>query len=159
MDIQRIEQSSCQDCRGPGNREDGTFCESCKGTSVLAALTQSANLGVSPRQYPKQRRFPRYRTDLPLRVRDHQERDIAGRCRIIAEGGLGALLCDPIGVGSVVQLSLALSTHAVPLEPWAIVRYQIDLQHGFEFISMTEAERLSLRQFCNELATGTTRSP
>ncbi len=100
----------------------------------------------------KSRRFPRYRTSLPLRVRSHDERDIEGCCFIIAEGGLGASLPEPISVGSVVQLCLALPTCATPINVWAIVRYQLDLDHGFEFVSLTEGERLSVRQFCNQLA-------
>jgi hypothetical protein len=100
----------------------------------------------------KPRRFPRYRTNLPLRVRSHNERDIDGCCFVIAEGGLGARLPEPISVGSVVQLWLALPTYSTSINVWAIVRYQLDLQHGFEFVSLTEGERLSIRQFCNELA-------
>ena len=98
------------------------------------------------------RRFPRYRTNLPVRVRNHDERDLDGCCFVIAEGGLGANLPEPIPVGSVVQLRLALPTHPMLLNVWAIVRYRLDLHHGFEFVSLTEGERLSVRQFCNELA-------
>jgi hypothetical protein len=99
------------------------------------------------------RRFPRYRTNLPLRVCNHQERDLDGSCIVIAEGGLGGVLAEAIPVGSVVQLRVALPTHAALFQVWAIVRYQLDFHHGFEFLSPTEEERLSVRQFCNELAT------
>jgi hypothetical protein len=98
------------------------------------------------------RRFPRYRTDLPLRVRTHEELDAGGRCFVIAEGGLGGVLAQAIPVGSVVQLRVALPTHPALFEVWAVVRYQLDLHHGFEFLSLSEEERLSVRQFCNELA-------
>jgi PilZ domain len=98
------------------------------------------------------RRFPRYRTDLPLRVSTHQELDVGGRCFVIAEGGLGAVLGEGIPVGSVVQLQLALPTHQALFRVWAIVRYQLDLHHGFEFVPLKEEERLSVREFCKELA-------
>jgi len=116
---------------------------------------QPPNPGAPPHGWSEQRRFPRYRTDLPLRVRDHQdhqERNLDGRCFVIAEGGLGGILPEPIPVGSVVQLRLAIPTHPPVFEVWAVVRYCVDLKHGFEFVSLTEAERLSIRQFCNELA-------
>jgi len=89
---------------------------------------------------------------LPLTVRNHQERDLGGRCFVIAEGGLGGILPEPIPVGSVVQLWLAVPTHPTLLEVWAVVRYQLDLNHGFEFVSLIEGERLSIRLFCNDLA-------
>jgi PilZ domain len=98
------------------------------------------------------RRFPRYRTDLPLSVRNNDERDLDGRCFCIAEGGLGAYLPEPMALGSVLQLRLALPTCSTLLSVWAIVRYQLDLHHGFEFVSLTDGERLSLSEFCNELA-------
>ena len=114
---------------------------------------QPPNSGAPPHVWPKQRRFPRYRADLPLRVRNQQERDLDGCCIGISEGGLGGILPEPIPVGSVVQLRLSLPTHPTALEVRAVVRHQLDdLRHGFEFVSLTEAERLSIRQFCNELA-------
>ena len=91
--------------------------------------------------------------NLPMKVRNHQQRHLDGCCFVIAEGGMGVNLPEPIPVGSVVQLQLALPAQSTRLNVWAIVRYQLDHQHGFEFLSLTEHERLSVRQFCNELAT------
>ena len=99
------------------------------------------------------RRFPRYRTALPLRVRDHLERQYEGYCDIIAEGGLGVTLSETLPLGSVVLLQFALPNRPAELQIWAIVRSHVALrQHGLEFVSRTEEERLSIRQFCNELA-------
>jgi hypothetical protein len=72
------------------------------------------------------RRFPRYRTNLPVRVRDRQQRTHVGHCFVIAKGGLGATLPESISVGSRAEspktetgdagsnvlLSLVLSTSA-----------------------------------------------
>ncbi|MFZ3209946.1 MAG: EAL domain-containing protein [Terriglobales bacterium] len=101
----------------------------------------------------RQRRFPRHRTDLQLRVRDPLERDLEGRCGIISEGGLAVSLPEPLPVGIVVSLQFTVSTHPTPLYAMAVVRTQLGLQHGLEFVSLTEAEQVSIRQFCNELAT------
>jgi len=100
------------------------------------------------------RRFPRYRTALPLRVRDHLERQLEGHCDIIAEGGLGVTLSETLPLGSVVLLQFSLPNRAAELQVWAIVRSYVDLhqQHGLEFVSLAEEEQLSIRQFCNELA-------
>jgi len=35
----------------------------------------------------------------------------------------------------------------------AVVRNQFGLQHGLEFVSLTKADQVSIRQFCSELAT------
>jgi hypothetical protein len=108
--------------------------------------------------WSQQRRYPRYRTNLLFKVLNYKERDLDGSCLVIAEGGLGGILPEPIPVGSVVQLQLALPSHlTVPL-PWAVVRYRVDAHHGFEFVSLTEAEKLSIRQFCSELAILTTKT-
>lgn len=112
-----------------------------------------------PPKWSEKRRFPRYRTDLPLRIRNHEERDLDGRCFVIAEGGLGGNLPEPIPVGSVVQLRLAVPTHPTLLEVWAVVRYQQGPQHGFEFVSLTDTERLSIKEFCTELATQSSTQP
>src|SRR5271169_2585454 len=58
------------------------------------------------------RRFPRYRTALPLRVRDHLERQLEGYCDIIAEGGLGVTLSETLPLGSVVLLQFSLPNRA-----------------------------------------------
>jgi hypothetical protein len=89
---------------------------------------------------------------ISLRVRDPQGRDLDGCCAVISEGGLGGTLPEAIPVGSVVELRLALPTRPTLLEVWAVVRCQLHLHHGFEFVSLTEVERLSVRQFCSELA-------
>jgi hypothetical protein len=116
-----------------------------------ASVLESAPTGEQQEQAAR-RRFPRYRTNLPVRVRIRQQRNLDGCCFVIAEGGLGANLPEPISVGSVVQLLFVLPPHSTPLKVWAVVRHQLDRHHGFEFLSLTEDERLAVRQFCNELA-------
>jgi hypothetical protein len=100
----------------------------------------------------ERRRYPRYRTDLPVALRDQTEREYEGRCNIIAEGGLGANLAHPLPVGSVVLVRFGLPTHPSMLELWAVVRYREGQQHGLEFVSLADPQKLSLMQFCNQLA-------
>ena len=117
-------------------------------TSVL----KTSQAGEKPK-YAERRRFARYRTNLPVRVRDRQQRTHIGHCFVIAEGGLGATLPETVSVGSIVQLLFTIPPHSTPLKVLALVRNKIDRQHGFEFLSLTENDRLLLRQYCNELAT------
>jgi len=131
----------CENCRGRGKNEDEAPCQSCEGTGLVA---------VRPKT--ERRRFPRYRTDLPITVRNRLEIDLEGHCNVISEGSLSVTLLEAIAAGSVVLLQFAVPTHPTALHLWAVVRHLIGLQHGLEFISITEGERLSLRQFCNELA-------
>jgi hypothetical protein len=118
---------------------------------LVAVFKQPTLPCTSPSGSSKRRRFPRYYTDLPIRLRDQQEQEFAGRCVVIAEGGLAAILPQPITAGSVVTLQLSIPHHSTVLEAWAIVRNQVGLRHGFEFVSLTDLERAAIRQFCNGL--------
>jgi hypothetical protein len=60
-------------------------------------------------------------------------------------------LPEPVPAGSVVKLQLSIPNHAI-VETWAIIRNQLGLRHGFEFIDLTDSERETIRQFCNGLA-------
>ena len=102
-------------------------------------------------EYANCRRFPRYRTNLPVRVRDRQQRAHVGHCFVFAEAGLGATLPEPISVGSIVHLLFAVPGQSTPLKVLALVRNQIDRGHGFEFLSLTDADRQSIKEFCNQL--------
>jgi len=103
------------------------------------------------RQWEDHRRFRRYRTNLPLRVRTQEGHHLSGHCFVIAEAGLGASLPEPIPVGSVVQLQFSLSTNST-LRVSAFVRNEVNLSYGFEFATLTDSERLVIKRFCNELA-------
>jgi hypothetical protein len=97
-----------------------------------------------------QRKFRRYLTTLPITV-IVRERGFEGYCNQIAQGGLGAFLPEAVPVGSEILLQFVVPTHPSKLRVQAVVRYQIGFQHGFEFQSLNEAERLAIRQFCSEL--------
>lgn len=152
MNPEPIGHTRCGTCGGTRTTHDEMPCPTCNGTGLVevfpappAPSTQPAGpTGSSNRQ----RRFPRYYTDLPLALRDQQEREFTGRCVVIAEGGLAAVLSEPITVGSVVTLRLSVPCPPTVLEAWAIVRNQVGLRHGFEFVSLPDPEREVIRQFC-----------
>ena len=105
------------------------------------------------------RRVPRYRTNFWLSVRDCRKGNLRAHCFVIAEGGLGASLPEVIEVGSAVQLRFLLPTHPDPtlMNVGAMVRNQLHQHHGFEFLSLSEDQRWSLRQFCDQLASEQSR--
>ena len=127
----------CADCGGSG-KKSGESCSRCEGTGRVAVWATG------------RRQFLRYLTNLPITV-SLREHDIEGYCNQIAEGGLGALLREPVAVGSAVSLQFVLPTHPAKLHLQGVVRYEFGFQHGLEFISPGEAERLAIRQYCHEL--------
>jgi len=140
----------CEDCRGSGRKDDGSACPNCEGTGMAAVREPRDPENPEEWTTGRQRRFRRYLTDLPLTV-SLGERDLEGYCNQIAEGGLGAFLPEPVPAGSVVALHFAVPTPPTVLHVQAVVRYQIGFQHGLEFVSLAEGERLAIRQFCTEL--------
>ena len=140
----------CEDCHGRGKKSDGTPCPNCRGTGLVAVPTPPRLENGENKWTTGKRRFPRYLTNLPLTV-SLRGRFLEGYCNQIAEGGLGALLPEPVPVLSEVSLRFAVPTHPTKLHLQGVVRYQIGFQHGLEFASLAEEERLSIRQFCSEL--------
>ena len=100
------------------------------------------------------RRFPRYRTDIPLKaivLRDDGYIELRGRCSDIGEGGLGAVLTDDLMPGEVVSLQIALDPQAESLTVRAIVRYRKGLVHGFEFLGLSSDQQQALKTLCQNL--------
>ena len=98
----------------------------------------------------ERRESRRYLTNLPVLL-SFRERDLEGYCNNIAEGGLAAFLPEPIPSESVVSLKFVVPTYPTELHVRAVVRYQFGFHHGLAFLSLSEAERLAIRQFCSEL--------
>ena len=130
----------CPDCRGSGKKSPDAPCARCKGTRRVEMWTTG------------RRRFQRYPASLPVAftIREHR---ITGKCNQIAEGGLGAYLRRVIPVGSVVSLQFAVPAPGTELRVQGVVRYKAGRQYGVEFLSLSEAERLAIRQFCSNLPT------
>ena len=93
------------------------------------------------------RRFPRYKVDRPLRAIVSADKDSAlplnGRCRVLGEGGLDAILPEHLAPGRTVRLELAPA-----LKVWAAVRNRRSFHYGFEFIELNEGERFAIKQLC-----------
>jgi len=117
----------------------------------------------SEKWVPERRRFRRYLIDprtyrslaspeawgLPITV-TLRDRSLEAYCNEIAEGGLSAVLPEEVPVGSLVWLQLIVPPHATELRIQAVVRYRVGSQHGLEFVSLNEGERVAVRQFCSD---------
>lgn len=149
-----IGRTRCGRCGGTGRTQEETLCPTCGGTGLVEVFSEPVVPSAVSCGPSKQRRFTRYYTDLPLTLRDQQGRELAGRCVVIGEGGLAAVLeltavlPDLIPVGTAVTLRLPIPTHPTVLEVCAVVRNQMGLRHGFEFVSAADSERAAIRQFC-----------
>jgi len=89
--------------------------------------------------YIHQRRFARYRTDIPLHVTVLQQDGhvcLHGRCCDISEAGLSAIISEELVKGEMVKLDLSLPNQAQLPGIEAIVRNRRRLRHGFEFIHL-----------------------
>jgi len=144
-----IGYTRCEGCRGTGKKPDETSCTNCWGTGLVAVFREPTVISTPPVQSSRRRRFPRYDTDLPIRLRNKEEEELAGRCVVIGEGGVAAILAEPVPLGSMVILQLAIPTHPTVLEVYALVRNRSGLRHGFEFLSLADSEREAIRQLCN----------
>jgi len=98
-----------------------------------------------------ERRYQRYPTDTPLRVRvyldEYLTSTLVGRCREVARGGLGAQLPDQLRVGDSVLVELARAVTA-----YASVRYVNGFYHGLEFTLVRDAARCYIDKLCEQHA-------
>ena len=151
MNQEQIGYTRCEDCRGTGIKPDETPCMTCEGTGLVVVLKESTVPGTPPVETSKRRQFPRHHTDLPIRLRNQRGQNFVGRCVVIAEGGFGAILPDPIPAGSEVIVEVSIPAHVTVLKARAVVRNQKGLRHGLGFVSLTDSERVAIRQFCKGL--------
>ena len=94
------------------------------------------------------RRFPRYRVDRPVRAivepRTPSNVPLRGRCLVIGEGGLDAILPEHLTPGRTVYLELAPA-----LQVCAAVRNRRSFHYGFEFVNLNDLERVAIKALCN----------
>lgn len=122
----------------------------------LAATPKAT--GTAPARTPSKynRRYPRYAIDVRLQVRMFQEgefRTCWGRSTEIGQDGIGATLTGSLETGEIVTLEIPLPLTAYPIKVRAIVRYRQGLRYGFEFLTMNDSQRDTIKRVCEYLAT------
>jgi hypothetical protein len=106
-------------------------------------VSATGKFGTSPR------RFPRKLVDERLTVtvdRDGESVSIAGRCTMIGQGGLGAVLAGELQQGDHATISLKLSANGEPLQLNARLVNKQGFRHGFEFVKLTGDQRRAIRR-------------
>lgn len=102
------------------------------------------------------RRFPRFTIDVRLQVKMFQDgefRTCWGRSTEMGQDGIGATLTGSLESGEIVTLEIPLPLTPYPIKVRAIVRYRQGLRYGFEFLTLNEAQRDTIRRVCQYLAT------
>src|SRR5271169_961929 len=101
------------------------------------------------------RRFPRFLIDFRLQVKMFQAgefRSCWGRSTELGQDGIGATLTGSLENGEIVTLEIPLPLTPYPIKVRAIVRYCQGLRYGFEFLTMNESQRDTIRRVCEFLA-------
>ena len=102
------------------------------------------------------RRYPRFAIDVRLQVKMFQEgefRTCWGHSTELGQDGIGATLTGSLETGEIVTLEIPLPLTPYPIKVRAIVRYRQGLRYGFEFLTLNEAQRDTVRRVCQYLAT------
>ncbi len=115
----------------------------------------SGHSHATAKAYERLRRFSRHRFDVRIQVsvfREGQTITYWGRTSELGQDGMGATLSGELQTGEVVSLefSIPLPPHLMKLR--AVVRYSEGLRCGFEFLVVTDEQRLAMRQVCVVLA-------
>ena len=97
------------------------------------------------RWYEIPRRYPRFLISVPVTLARSGQSDmpaVHGMSLDLSRGGASAVLCGPPAVGETVRISLHFL--GASLQTLAIVRHSDSTHCGFEFISLSPAQREQL---------------
>jgi c-di-GMP-binding flagellar brake protein YcgR len=75
-----------------------------------------------------------------------------GRTTELGQDGIGATLTGELATGEIVTLEIPLPLSPYPLKIRAVVRHREGLRYGFEFLTLSDAQRETLQRVCDVLA-------
>jgi PilZ domain len=133
--------------------------EDKKALAAAAASgdTASSTVAANPPGKPQfTRRFPRFVIDVRLQVKMFQAgefRNCWGRSTEMGQDGIGATLTGSLEPGEIVTLEIPLPLTPYPIKVRAIVRYRQGLRYGFEFLTLNDNQRDTIKRVCDYLAT------
>lgn len=129
-----------------------------KAQAAAATSDKGAAVPATPRTSPKPkftRRYPRFTIDVRLQVKMFQAgefRTCWGRSTEMGQDGIGATLTGSLEPGEIVTLEIPLPLTPYPIKVRAIVRYRQGLRYGFEFLTLNDSQRDTVRRVCEYLA-------
>lgn len=133
-----------------------------KDKKARAAAASAGGSSSLPAPGPTQarptftRRFPRFVIDVRLQVKMFQAgefRNCWGRSTEMGQDGIGATLTGSLEPGEIVTLEIPLPLTPYPIKVRAIVRYRQGLRYGFEFLTLNDNQRDTIKRVCDYLAT------
>lgn len=128
-----------------------------KPEAQAAAAVASSTAGkVTGGKFVVNRRYPRFAFDVRLQVKMFQDgefRTCWGRSVELGQDGIGATLTGSLTKGEIVSLEIPLPLTPYPMKVRAIVRYCQGLRYGFEFLTLNDSQRDTVRRVCEYLAT------
>lgn len=92
--------------------------------------------------------FPRQPIDVPVDVialRSGVPENLPGRCTDLSEAGVGAVVAGELAAGQPVAVELRLPNLGLPVRVRALVRYQLQLRCGLEFVGLSVEQREMIR--------------
>ena len=110
---------------------------------------------VSARKYERVRQFRRHRFDSRIQASVFREGMITtcwGRTSEIGRDGISATLSGELHVGEVASLEFYVPFPAQVMKLRAAVRYSRGLLCGFEFLILTDEQKMTLSEVCSILA-------
>jgi hypothetical protein len=108
-----------------------------------------------PESRKHSRRFSRYRFDVRIQAsvfREGLTTSCWGRTSELGQDGIGATLSRELQVGEVVSLEFPVPFPPNLVKVRAVVRYSVGLRCGFEFLVLSDEQKLVLREVCVVLA-------
>ncbi len=124
--------------------------------SADAGTSASETVAASSGKPQFTRRFPRFVIDVRLQVKMFQAGEFRacwGRSTEMGQDGIGATLTGSLDPGEIVTLEIPLPLTPYPIKVRAIVRYRQGLRYGFEFLTLNNNQRDTIKRVCEFLAT------
>jgi PilZ domain-containing protein len=124
--------------------------------SAAGNSSSSDAAGPTPARPTFTRRFPRFVIDVRLQVKMFQAGEFRacwGRSTEMGQDGIGATLTGSLEPGEIVTLEIPLPLTPYPIKVRAIVRYRQGLRYGFEFLTLNDNQRDTIKRVCDYLAT------
>jgi hypothetical protein len=103
---------------------------------------------------PEQRRFPRHKVDIRVRVTLPKPADppvTYGRGSELGQGGMGIFVSAELQIGDNLEIELPVLSSTQPLRVKAQVRNREGYKYGLEFIGLSPQEVQQLLQLCQLL--------
>ena len=124
-------------------------------TRTNEKTSEAAKPAASGKSPGYTRRFPRFNIDVRMQVKMFQAgefRTCWGRSTELGQDGIGGTLTGDLESGEIVTLEIPLPLSTYPLKVRAIVRYRQGLHYGFEFLTLNETQRDTVKRVCQMLA-------